>query len=300
MAVADTHVHHDYLSGAARLASRHGASYLLSADEDVEARRTPTRAGDVVASARCGSRCWPPRATPCTTRHSWSPATAAPPRSSPAAACCPGPWDAPTSSDPLLARHLGRAQWQSARGLLRLDPGTRVHPSHGPGSPCAARGGIEDGDGALTLGVELARNPVFRLSRDEFVDRLVQGFGPVPAHYRRMTRANRGCAEGETGRQGGRLAVDDLHGVLSRGGWLVDLRDREAYARGHLSGSVNVEYGPAFATWLGWLKPSYAELALVSDSPEELSRAVRDLDRIGIEGVPVHTLDDHPGLRPDP
>ncbi|MFC6343577.1 MBL fold metallo-hydrolase, partial [Nocardioides hankookensis] len=32
-AVADTHVHNDYVSGALALARRHGADYLLSADE---------------------------------------------------------------------------------------------------------------------------------------------------------------------------------------------------------------------------------------------------------------------------
>ncbi len=39
VAVADTHLHNDYVSGALALARRHGADYLLHADEDVDLER---------------------------------------------------------------------------------------------------------------------------------------------------------------------------------------------------------------------------------------------------------------------
>ena len=47
-AVADTHVHNDYLSGALGLARRHGADYLLSAAERVDFERVGVRDGEVV------------------------------------------------------------------------------------------------------------------------------------------------------------------------------------------------------------------------------------------------------------
>ena len=46
--VADTHLHNDYVSGALGLARRHGADYLLSADESVDFERVGVRDGDVV------------------------------------------------------------------------------------------------------------------------------------------------------------------------------------------------------------------------------------------------------------
>ena len=49
VAVADTHLHNDYLSGALALARRHGADYLLHADEDVDFARVGVRDGDVLA-----------------------------------------------------------------------------------------------------------------------------------------------------------------------------------------------------------------------------------------------------------
>ena len=48
VAIADTHVHNDYLSGALGLARRHGADYLLAADEAVEFERVGVRHGDGV------------------------------------------------------------------------------------------------------------------------------------------------------------------------------------------------------------------------------------------------------------
>ena len=65
-AVADTHLHNDYVSGALGLARRHGADYLLSADEPVGFERVGVRDGDVVPVGRLDVRVL---ATPGHTRH---------------------------------------------------------------------------------------------------------------------------------------------------------------------------------------------------------------------------------------
>src|SRR5262245_15711392 len=56
VAVADTHVHNDYVSGALALARRHGADYLLAADEPVDFERVGVRHGDVVDVGRLSVR----------------------------------------------------------------------------------------------------------------------------------------------------------------------------------------------------------------------------------------------------
>src|SRR6478735_7441019 len=65
-AVADTHVHNDYVSGALGLARRHGADYLLSADEPVDFERVGVRGGDVIPVGRLDVSVL---ATPGHTRH---------------------------------------------------------------------------------------------------------------------------------------------------------------------------------------------------------------------------------------
>src|SRR6478735_1606503 len=65
-AVADTHVHNDYVSGALGLARRHGADYLLSADEPVQFERVGVRHGDRLDVGRLSIEVL---ATPGHTRH---------------------------------------------------------------------------------------------------------------------------------------------------------------------------------------------------------------------------------------
>ena len=74
------------------------------------------------------------------------------------------------------------------------------------------------------------------------------------------------------------------------GAWVIDLRDSAAYADGHLPGSVSLENPPQFATYAGWLVPWDDDIVLLTDSAEVLEPALRDLARIGIDGVGAHVL----------
>ena len=50
-------------------------------------------------------------------------------------------------------------------------------------------------------------------------------------------------------------AVDpaELRRRIEAGEWVVDLRNRTAFAAGHLSGSIGFELSDSFVTYLGWL-----------------------------------------------
>ncbi|WP_395694161.1 rhodanese-like domain-containing protein [Nocardioides sp.] len=75
------------------------------------------------------------------------------------------------------------------------------------------------------------------------------------------------------------------------GTWVVDLRRRTSFSRGHLPGTVSMEYGTQFATYVGWLVPWEDELVLLCDDPEDLGSALRDLAAIGMDGPRTHLLD---------
>jgi hypothetical protein len=49
--------------------------------------------------------------------------------------------------------------------------------------------------------------------------------------------------------------AEELRKRIAAGEWVVDLRDRTAYAAEHRSGSVGIERGQQFSTYLGWLMP---------------------------------------------
>lgn len=289
-AVADTHVHNDYVSGGPRLARRHRADYLLAADEVVDLEVAATRAGDVVA---VGDLSVTVLATPGHTLHHQAFHVTRSDATSPGAVLTGGSMLAGTVGrtdlvDPSLARDLARAQWASVRSLGRLPADTTVHPTHGFGSFCAA--GAPDG-GGLTIGEQAVLNPALTTDVDTFVDRLVAGFGPVPGHYRHMAALNRSGAGLVAPPVPLELDGEALELARRRGAWLLDLRSREAFAAGHVPGSINVEHGDQFALWAAWVTPWGEHLALLGDDASVLGRAADDLAQIGVERVSLHVLD---------
>lgn len=289
VAVADTHVHNDYLSGALGLARRHGADYLLAADEPVEFERVGVRHGDVL---RYGGIEVEVLATPGHTRHHQSYLAQ---MSGEAAALFTGgsllhgTVGRTDLVDPRLARRLAEAQWTSARLQAQLDPTTAVHPTHGFGSFCAA-GVATVTDGTPTLRDHLATHPALTTEREAFVTDLVAGFGPVPAHYAHMAPLNRAGAGSAAPRPARPATAEQVSDAVLAGTWVIDLRDRATYAGAHLPGTVSVEYGRQFATYVGWLVPWGDDIVLLTDSPTLLEPALRDLADIGIDGVTARVL----------
>jgi len=295
-AVADTHVHNDYVSGALGLARRHGADYLLAADEQVDFERVGVRDGDVVPVGRLEIAVL---ATPGHTRHHQSfLARQVGGDDVPAALFSGGSLLHGTVGrtdlvDGRLTHDLARQQWASARRLGALDPVTRLHPTHGFGSFCAGTtaSGSDGAAGGSTIGDQRASNPALVIDRDRFVAELVAGFGPVPRYYGHMAPLNRAGAGRALPRPGRPVTAEQVTDAVLAGAWVVDLRRRDAFADAHLPGAVSVEYGTQFATYVGWLVPWDDDLVLLCDSPEPIASALRDLAAIGIDGPATHVLE---------
>jgi hydroxyacylglutathione hydrolase len=294
VAVADTHVHNDYVSGGPRLARRHGADHLLSADESVAFERVGVRGGDRLTYGALEVEVLD---TPGHTAHHQSFVA----RTGGGAVLLSGGsllrgtvgrTDLLDPDNPALAHRLARAQWDSARAQGRLPCQTLLLPTHGFGSFCASTTVDADG-GPVTIGDQHAVNPALRLERERFAAELVAGFGPIPGHYAHMDPLNRrgaGLAPVRPARPVDGAALVD---AVAAGAWVVDLRSRRDFALGHLPGSVSVEYSPQLATYVGWLVPwPGRDVVLVADAEaaDRLADAVRDLAGIGIEGVRTHVL----------
>ena len=82
---------------------------------------------------------------------------------------------------------------------------------------------------------------------------------------------------------------------IGAGEWVVDLRDRTAYAADHLEGTDRIALGGQFSTYVGWLAPWGAPLTLIAEQPRQLAEAQLQLARIGIDelaGAAAGTLDE--------
>src|SRR6266487_2805699 len=78
------------------------------------------------------------------------------------------------------------------------------------------------------------------------------------------------------------LALDEREYTdgLHAGEWVIDLRDRIAFAAGFLPGSVSFPLEGSFASYLGWTVPWGAPLTLLGETPDQVAQAQRELVRI--------------------
>jgi len=192
---------------------------------------------------------------------------------------------------PVLAPAMTLDQQRTLQRLATLPDDVRILPTHGAGSFCSA--GPVASTRTTTIGAERHRNPTFAgidLDADTFRDRLLGGLGLVPAYYAHMASLNRA---GPQVLQGYRPPPAlDAAGVVraseaAGGTTIVDARRRDAFAAGHIEGSLNIELNDTFAAYVGWLVPFAAPLVLVLPDPanEALEEATTQLLRIGYERV---------------
>jgi rhodanese-related sulfurtransferase len=84
------------------------------------------------------------------------------------------------------------------------------------------------------------------------------------------------------------LALPEFRRRAAAGAWIIDTRDRDEFAAGHIPGSVNIELNSGFGSYVGWVLPFGAPLVLVLPDAAEPAReeAITQLLRIGWPGLP--------------
>jgi rhodanese-related sulfurtransferase len=84
------------------------------------------------------------------------------------------------------------------------------------------------------------------------------------------------------------LSVGAVAEARAAGVQLVDVRDRSAFAAGHIAGAWNVELGDSLSAYLGWLLPFDAPICLLVDDPPQEVAVAAELLRIGFDHVIGH------------
>ncbi len=300
-AVAETHIHNDYVTGGLELARQSGADYLVCGDDDVTFDRRPVSDGDVLAYGPLVIRVI---STPGHTHTHLSYVVSHQDDADDVAVFTGGSllYGSVGRTDLLGSEHtdeLTRAQFHSARKLAGLLPEqTGVYPTHGFGSFCSS-GSASGGDGS-TIGEEKKRNDALTEDdEDTFVANLVGNLTAYPAYYAHMGARN---AEGPGPidlSPPAQVDAPELRRRVDAGEWVVDLRDRKVYPTGHVRGTIGIDLGGQFATYVGWLMPWGTPVTLVGASADQVADAQRELVRIGIDR-PAGAATGEPGaLVPD-
>ena len=178
---------------------------------------------------------------------------------------------------------LTRAQFHSARKLVSLLPDdTGVYPTHGFGSFCSS--GSAAGGDTSTIGEEKERNDALTEDdEDAFVAALIENLTAYPAYYAHMGPRNSAGPGPIDLSPAESVDATELRRRVDAGEWVVDLRDRKVYPQGHLRGSIGIDLGGQFATYLGWLMPWGTDVTLIGESAEQVADAQREMVRIGID-----------------
>jgi glyoxylase-like metal-dependent hydrolase (beta-lactamase superfamily II)/rhodanese-related sulfurtransferase len=300
--VFETHIHNDYVTGGLALARETGAAYHVNAADKVTFEREPVADGDVIAVGRMRLQAL---ATPGHTFTHVSYALAEGSAGGEGSARGGGSGDRSAGGDGpvtavftggsllngstgrtdlLGAQHsaeLASAQHDSVRRLAsELPDHAAIHPTHGFGSFCSA---TPAGGAGSTIGDEKRVNPALTLDKAAYVESLLAGLDAFPAYYAHMAALNAAGPAAPDLTPPGRADVAELRRRIDAGEWVVDLRERTAFAAGHLRGALHFGLSDSMATYLGWLIPWQTPLTLIGRTPADVAAAQRDLVRIGID-----------------
>jgi len=283
--VLETHIHNDYVTGGFALAQQVGAAYCVNADDDVSFERTAVRDGDEI---RTGDLVVRVVATPghTFTHLSFTVSSAASDAEQDVVVFTGGSllYGSTGRPDLLGAEHaetLARHQHASAHRLVdELPDETAIYPTHGFGSFCAAT--PTSGDSA-TIGSQRTDNPALVQGVDEWVEATLAALTAHPAYYAHMGPANAAGPGPVDLSHPATADAAELRRRVEAGEWVVDLRDRTAYAAGHVRGTFSFGQDGSFITYLGWLIPWGTPVTLLARTPQDVAQAQRDLARIGID-----------------
>ncbi len=180
-----------------------------------------------------------------------------------------------------------RTLHKSVLAFLELDDYIQIWPGHGAGSACGkALGAVPES----TVGYERRFNGAIQAAmrgEDEFVASILDGQPEPPMYFARMKRDNRMGPPllGSLPRPQ-LLSADELANVVRMGDAVIlDTRiDRAAFMAGHLPGSLHTPLNKAFNTVAGSYVEENTPIYLIVDM-EHVETAVRDLIRIGLDDI---------------
>lgn len=192
---------------------------------------------------------------------------------------------------PDLLGAAGRTADEMARELYRsihskilpLSDRVLVYPGHGAGSAC---GKALSADTVSTIGAQRVGNYALApMSEDEFVVAVTEGLSEPPAYFRDDVAINRSGHNAFHPEDP--LAEVDVDDAVRRAGEdcvLIDVRDDQAFAAGHLRGAVNVGLSGRFAEYAAAVALPGKEVLLFG-SPDEVAEGRVRLARVGVDNV---------------
>ncbi|MEP6573267.1 MAG: MBL fold metallo-hydrolase [Gemmatimonadota bacterium] len=302
IAVTETHIHADFVSGSRELAERSGARLYLSGAGDAnwqyayaeESGAELLREGSVI---RIGEIRIDVLHTPGhTPEHLSFVVTDGAVATSPMGVVTGDfVFVGDVGRPDLLERavHVAGSAATSARTLFEslqrfktLPDHLQIWPGHGAGSACGK------GLSAVpqsTIGYERLFNQAFRFTDEAaFIHEVLSGQPEPPKYFAEMKRINKMGPPVLGGiRRPVRLPEARLPRLLKDGAFVVDTRTAADFAAGHVPGTISLPLNKSFTSWAGWLLPYDRDFYLIIDErvAPGVEGVVRDLAMIGLDRI---------------
>jgi len=255
--VVETHVHNDYVTGGFDLARRVGATYVLNADDELFFDAQGVRDGDRLTVGGLEVRVMhTPGHTP--THLSYVVSDGATTSAFTGGSLLYGSVGRTDLISRAMAEELTRRQFATARRLAgELGDDVTVLPTHGFGSFCssaAADAQTADVDprygvATSTIGQQRLENIALTIEDEEtFVSTILAGLDAYPRYYAHMGPRNKLGPEPIDLSPPMPADASELAARIHAGEWVVDLRERTAYAKDHVVGTVNVGVSDSLVT----------------------------------------------------
>lgn len=167
--------------------------------------------------------------------------------------------------------------------LYALPDFLEIYPSHGAGSLCGKGIGMKP---TTTLGYEKKCN-LWLIPQDyrRWVDSLQLSSQPIPDYFVRMKQENV--------KERKRTKHKELPPVLTMeqarkslaSDFVADLRRPDDFAAGNIKGSINLPVTPAFPLWAGSFLPADREIVLVVDDLDVVQGVMQSLKLVGLDRI---------------
>ncbi|MEU8024720.1 rhodanese-like domain-containing protein [Micromonospora haikouensis] len=190
----------------------------------------------------------------------------------------------------VTAEELGAMLYDSVqRKLMGLPDEVRVFPAHGAGSACGKNLSTER---QSTIGEQRRTNYACApMSQEQFLALVTGGQPAAPGYFAFDAVLNRRAHELFDSRATARpLTAAEFAGARADGAVVVDARDPQEFAAGHVAGAINIPADGRFAETAGSVvAPDRAVLVVAPEGREE--EIVVRLARIGFDRVLGHLRD---------
>lgn len=289
--VCETHVHNDYVTGGYTLAHELDAAYVLSADDEMFFAFHGVRDNDTFTSGSLNiTVLHTPGHTP--THLSYLVTDGNENVVFTGGSLLYGSVGRTDLISKARAEELTRLQHASAKRLATLPDETIVFPTHGFGSFCSSAPADETmastdpkyGVETSTIGAQKTQNIALTTAdTDTLVATILGGLDAYPRYYVHMAPRNRVGPAPVNLTLPARATPSELARRINDGEWVVDMRQRQLFAKDHVAGTVNVEIGNSFITYLAWLIPWGTPVTVIGDTEADVRDAQRQLARVGID-----------------